>query len=230
MEAEVENNQFYEVWDTEIPEISPRSILYRLSPVGIGTANVESLSGYISRLAQEHSLSPVVLLKNSVRDLSELPKTLLQNSISAGFAGSLNGFSENTEIIVDILQKATLRDDIYRTTLIPWRKILSKQKLLKNHSAWCPVCFDEQKRNHGIVYEKLLWTFNTVNACRIHEIPLAERCPHCRKKSKVLSGRSRPGYCSGCLKWLGSNLIRFDEFSNFRDDGEKKKSFGKRLD
>lgn len=218
------NNGFenYEIWDLKMPEISSRAAFYNLAPIGIGTAEVESLAGYISRLAQEHYLSPVVLLKNSVSDLSELPKSLLQNSISSVFAGSLNGFGSNTKSIVNILEKATFRDDIYQTSLLAFKDKLSNQKLLKKHLAWCPACYEEQKEQGKIVYDKLLWSIGKVKACHVHKIPLAESCPHCCKKLKVLSGKSRPGYCSKCLEWLGSNIISFDVPSGFQDEEDKK--------
>ena len=171
-------------------------------------------------------LSPVILLKNSVRDLSELPKSILQNSISTALAGGINGFGESTRMITDILQKATQREDILFTSLMPWKHKLSNHKLLKKNLAWCDLCFDEQ-RETGIVYEKLIWSLYITNACHIHELPLIEQCPHCNKKLKVLSGKSRPGFCSACRCWLGSNLVRFDEFRNFRDDEEKKKEIWK---
>lgn len=222
----MENDNKYEIWDLEIPAISPRTILYDLPPIGIGTREVESLSGYISRLAQEHRLSPVILLKNSVQDLSELPKSILQNSISTALAGGINGFGESTKIITDILQKATQRKDIFFTSLMQWKYKLSNHKLLKKNLAWCDLCFDEQKET-GTVYEKLIWSLYSTNACHIHELPLVEKCPHCNKKLKVLSGKSRPGFCSACRYWLGSNLVKFDEFRNFRDDEEKKKEIWK---
>lgn len=48
----------YEEWDMNIPAIPPRSRLYRLEPVGIGTPYVESLTSYIARLAAEHCVTP----------------------------------------------------------------------------------------------------------------------------------------------------------------------------
>ena len=77
------------------------------------------------------------------------------------------------------------------------------------------------------MYEKLIWSLYSTNACHVHELPLIEQCPHCNKKLKVLSGKSRPGFCSACRYWLGSNLVKFDEFRNFRDDEEKKKEIWK---
>jgi transcriptional regulator with XRE-family HTH domain len=222
-EIDMRNEEFqiYETWDLKMPEVSPRAILYNLPPVGVETADAESLTGYISRLAQEHYLSPLVLLKNCVWEIPKLPKLLLQDSISSVFARSLNGFGENAAAIVEILQNATFRDDILYTTLLPWKGKLSNQKLLKKQMAWCPVCYEEQ-REEGIVYDKLIWTLEKIKACHVHELPLLDSCPHCSKKLKVLSGKSRPGYCSRCLRWLGSNLISFDDLRGFRNDKDKK--------
>ena len=48
----------YSIWEPEVPQIIPeRSRLYSLNPIGIGTPQVESLTGYIARLAEAHVLS-----------------------------------------------------------------------------------------------------------------------------------------------------------------------------
>ena len=214
--------EIYETLDIEVPDISPRSRLYNLSPLEIGTARVESLASYISRLAQEHFQTPIVLLKNSVTDLSELPKTLLQNSINASFAKSLNGFGNNTEQIVKILQKATFRNDIHKTTLLMWRNKLSKHKLLRKNLAWCSVCYEEQKENNQIVYDQLLWAFEKVSVCYLHEIPLTELCPHCHNKLKILGRNFKSGYCSRCSHWMGGKNIIFDEFRRGQKDEKHK--------
>jgi hypothetical protein len=46
------------VWAPEVPQTIPeRSRLYSLNPIGTGTPQVESLTGYIARLAEAHVLS-----------------------------------------------------------------------------------------------------------------------------------------------------------------------------
>src|SRR5215469_5593562 len=45
-------NEPYEEWKLQLPPISPRSVLYALEPMGIGTPQVECLTSYISRLAE----------------------------------------------------------------------------------------------------------------------------------------------------------------------------------
>src|SRR6266566_5087576 len=52
----------YEEWDVSIPPIPPRSRLYHLEPIGIGTPYVESLTSYVARLAAAHSVHPRDLL------------------------------------------------------------------------------------------------------------------------------------------------------------------------
>ena len=51
-----------EAWDLVVPSLTARSRLYSLAPIGIGTAFVESLSGYVERLAAAHAVSAGSLL------------------------------------------------------------------------------------------------------------------------------------------------------------------------
>lgn len=212
-----DNFQMFETWDLRIPDISSRTILYALRPVGIGTPEVESLTGYITRLAEKHYLTPVTLLKNSVSDISLLPKSLLQDSINSSFGASLNGFGENTKSVVEILQNATSRNEIYHTTLLHWKGKISNQKLLKKQMAWCSLCYEQQREEQGITYDKLIWTFEQVKVCQIHKLPLSETCPHCHEKLKLLSSKSRCGYCSKCLGWLGSKPSLHEHSGGFTD-------------
>jgi hypothetical protein len=46
----------YTDWDLELPASPPRSRLYSLEPIGIGTPGTESLTSYVSRLAEAHSV------------------------------------------------------------------------------------------------------------------------------------------------------------------------------
>lgn len=190
--------------ESRLPE---RSRFYNLEPIGIGTNAVESFSGYISRLAQEHSVTPVTLIKHSVSSLDELPQTLRQNSLPRTFTANLNGFGEIAEKMTRIFQKATFRTDIEFTSLLVWKKLISNHGLLRKQQAWCPKCFQEQLITNGIVHEKLLWTFEVVEICLIHKIRLLKTCPFCSNRPKILSGKSRPGFCSKCLRWLGSDSI-----------------------
>jgi TniQ len=62
----------YEAWDLKKVSIPSRSRLYPLEPVGIGTPVVESLTGYVSRLAEAHCVTPKVLISREL--VSFIPK------------------------------------------------------------------------------------------------------------------------------------------------------------
>ncbi|MDB9512090.1 TniQ family protein [Kamptonema animale CS-326] len=47
----------YQSWNVQKPAIPPRSRFYHLEPIGVGTPYVESLAGYLIRLAQEHCVN-----------------------------------------------------------------------------------------------------------------------------------------------------------------------------
>ena len=47
----------FDSWDCRPASVPPRSRLYSLKPIGIGTPFVESLTGYVSRLADAHGVS-----------------------------------------------------------------------------------------------------------------------------------------------------------------------------
>src|SRR3954470_10698817 len=47
--------------DLTLPVLLPRSRLFSLEPIGVGTRLVESLTGYVARLAEAHHLSVAIL-------------------------------------------------------------------------------------------------------------------------------------------------------------------------
>ena len=122
----------------------------------------------------------------------------------------MNGFGETSENLVEIFQRATFREDINAITLSAWKGKISSHGLLKKHLAWCSICFHEQLIKSKIVCEKLIWAIDVNNFCYIHRAELSKVCPYCKSKMNVLSGRSRPGFCSKCLRWLGSETTPND--------------------
>lgn len=47
----------YDLWNLAPRALPPRSRLYSLQPMAIGTPRVESLTSYIMRLAEAHTVS-----------------------------------------------------------------------------------------------------------------------------------------------------------------------------
>jgi TniQ len=56
----------YESWNCDSPLFPARSYLYHLPPLGVGTQMVESLTGYLCRLAEAHSVPASVLVRREL--------------------------------------------------------------------------------------------------------------------------------------------------------------------
>jgi AraC-like DNA-binding protein len=201
----------YGDWKTTPFVPAPCSYLYSLPPIGVGTAVVESFTGYITRLAAAHAVETGVLVNAEL--LTRVPCTKgasiggVPSRMPTAFfidAFPLNGIGERARAWVSVLERLTGMRGLDLLTLLPWSKVISCVHLLRTQRAWCPYCYgkppglaDQQ------VYDRLLWTFQVVTACPVHGCPLDSICPSCTKEQYVFAPRMRPGYCSRCQAWLG---------------------------
>jgi transcriptional regulator with XRE-family HTH domain len=199
-----------EIWSLTLPAYSPHSRLYALEPLGLGTPNIESLTSYVSRLAEAHSVSLRTLV------IQELLPLLKRDYLFNPFGNSLDAFwieaaraLNGTGILAtdwaQALECLTLRTDLRFLTLLPWAAVLTQQRLLRITRAWCPDCFVEWQAAGRPIYEPLLWNMSAVSLCLRHQRTLLEQCPYpdCHATLPVLASRFRPGYCSKCSRWLG---------------------------
>jgi hypothetical protein len=193
----------YELLDLTKPVVLPRSHLYHLEPVGVGTAYVESLTGYIARLAESHCLPVRTLILREIvpHSLKVYRSTNLFGTRS--LTGALNGTGTMASDLVKLLKCLTRRDDLTYLTLLPWAEILPQRKLLRPIRAWCSACYEEWSATQQLIYEPLIWSVDVVTVCPHHNIYLTFQCPDCHHPLPPLAPYSRPGYCSKCYRWLG---------------------------
>ncbi len=185
--------------------VPPRSKLYSLKPLGIGTPYVESLIGYAARLAEAHHVRLATL------------KDLLPGCEPHSCHGSLSGI--NGSLITaarcrEAIESLTCQQVLDCLTMLKWSRILPKRGLFKKHLAWCPNCFEFDH----IPYWRLLWALQAVEACPIHRCPLQKVCPYCYMCLPRASGGMRPGFCSLCSRWLGSETYG-SETTQLLDNG-----------
>lgn len=186
--------------------VPPRSRLYNLEPVGIRTPYVESLCGYVARLAYKHSTTLHYLFSREVAPLINKPGTICHRVSFASFAKAVNGVGVTAADLVDVFEKLTLRKDLTYTTMLPWAKAISSKSLTRETRAWCPACYEDCAASKSEVYDQLLWGIQSVTACVKHKLLLEHKCSYCNQSQPLLSHRSRPGFCSRCRGWLGSKL------------------------
>jgi len=198
-----------ELWEVTPPTIPPRSRFYHLEPIGLGTPEVESLTSYLTRLANAHCLLPRTLVRREI--LPRLAKPYLlrphSNNITLFWSSRgrlLNGLESWAEEGVQALETLTARTGLRFLTMSTYANVLSAWGLLRSSRAWCAHCYEEWRQTGQCLYDPLLWAIGVVEICPRHGQPLTVECPHdgCQAEP-VLAPYAVPGYCSQCGGWLG---------------------------
>ncbi len=220
--------KLYPSWDIQKTAIPQRSRLYHLEPIGVGTPYVESLTGYVARLAEQHCVTVRRLTLTEIAPLMGKEIKLQDESISKVFGSNrdrtaFNGTGLMATNLVGAMSALTGRSDLHFLTLLPWAQVISKRGLLRRQRAWCPKCYQEWRDNDTSVYELLLWSINTAQVCQIHHQLLQEQCPHCHQRQLAISGDFRTGHCNKCAKWLGSNRDKTVVTSLIKSEAELRK-------
>jgi transcriptional regulator with XRE-family HTH domain len=216
----------YEEWDLTPLPMPPRSALYALPPIGIGTPLVESLTSYITRLAEAHSVfSGPLLYKLVVPLVPNYSPTEKQHGLfpeSGHRSTLLNGTGLPARYAVSALETLTLRTDLHYLTLLPLTEIFppTTRGLLRLTKAWCPVCYEDRRTSGQPIYDPLLWFFQDVTLCLHHHCLLSTACPYqdCAKPLPAVNWRSRAGYCSYCQRWLGSVRERVEAWASLESN------------
>jgi len=196
----------YDTWILGPAEIPPRSVLYHLLPVGVGTPGVESLTGYMARLAAAHAVSVATLCARELlpRMVGSRSAREFRNALHYAYdAHILNGMGRPAEEFSGLLETLTGCRGLRALTMLGWKGAISHHDVTRSTRAWCSWCYGEWRRAGEIIYEPLLWTIRLASVCLRHRRRLEEACPHCRRAVRVVSGRSQPGFCSRCSEWLG---------------------------
>jgi len=187
--------------------IIPRSVLYNLEPIGIGSPECECLLSYWTRLAIEYCTSIQKLTEMMVDLLHPNPSNWQVSIINWGVSRRCNTYSSQSrqaEWIANLLNQATGRSDLLSLTLIPWRPVF-KFSFVRRELFYCPLCFSHQQSSKTGLYIPLLWCIFSVRSCHKHKCILRNYCPICRYTSIVKWSNLTPGYCSNCGAFLGSD-------------------------
>lgn len=156
------SNMAYEEWKLGLPSMPPRSTLYSLEPVGIGTPLVECLTSYITRLAEAHCVFPGILMHNLVGPFLQ-QSSVYQGSRESMAVGqtqhtrSFNGTAQKRAgTAVYALERLTLQRSLRFLTLLTWEGAFPVYKLLRSTRACCPACLEEWRSTGQVIYEPLL--------------------------------------------------------------------------
>lgn len=199
MEGEIMNEYHF---------LPPRTKLFHLEPIGIGTPFVESLTSYVCRLAAEHCVTPQTLIEEII-----LPEISTFGTVGNGgkkhirLIHLINGVGKYAYKWCRALNRLTGRNDMHLLTFIPWEKMLNLQCSIRSRKFWCPICISEDIENSQTLYERLIWQIAENDICPIHQMKLQKLCPNCKKTILVLGSRMNTCHCPFC----NSLLIKYNE-------------------
>jgi len=198
----------YAAWNSRMPIVPRSSRLYHLSPIGLKTPMVESLTGYIVRLADAHCVSAGVLYWKEIRAVAGKGNifTFRVASDEGYSTHSINSFGSPAADFVRALESLTGRSDLRYLTLLPWAEVLTHFSLLRRSRVWCESCLYAWQHAGQPIYEPLLWALQPVTVCPYHRCRLRQVCPSCQNQIGPLDSRSRSGHCSRCGRTLVPNV------------------------
>jgi len=137
---------------------------------------VESLTSYVARLAEAHSVTVGDLVGRVLSELENPADPFITAVAKAARAGghgfracryAVNGVTDRAAKLVGALEAATTRRDLRYLTLLPLRFTLPDE-LFRRRRAWCEICFDQWRTSGQILYEPLLWAIELSSHCPLH--------------------------------------------------------------
>ena len=200
-----------ETWDLSDVALPPRSRLYNLDPVGLGTGFVESLTSYFCRLAEAHSVSAGVLNHRELLPLKAGHRNMFSCAVTAKtrcFTSTINSIGNVAARFAAVVGNLTGRRDLHYLTMLPWKPVLPTQLLTRGIAGWCPACLNSWRDAGRAIYMPLLWALEVVKYCPEHCSPLHLVCSFCGKPQPLLGQCCPIGYCARCKKWLGAKQVR----------------------
>jgi hypothetical protein len=182
-------------------EIGPRAPLFGPGPIGVGTADIESLAGYILRLAAYHHVSIYRFLRCRIPNLDptfdDAVHALGTRYDTEFRAGGINGSAQGA-VVARAFATLTGRPAVAWTTFFAYKGNAGISRFLQPGMRWCPKCLREDPEP----YERLLWNARLLRVCPYHHIELRSKCPNCGLPGSRRIVQGGPFFCRRCKESL----------------------------
>lgn len=197
----------------------PYPYLLPLVPNGLGTGDVEALTSYFCRQAEQtmmlaHAFSHNLLL--TTLGAENLPKNIKQPD---NYLHAFNGIGALARRHIEALTNASEgKIDARMLTMMPLAPASETQArgLLKNSRHWCNQCWIQDLEAKRTPYTRLYWCFKDTSVCIHHECRLTSQCPACDQTQKAFPRFPRQWICDQCGEKLYAHDSAFkaEEFTN----------------
>jgi len=186
------------------------SRLYRLEPIGIGTAQVEGLDSYFIRLAAEHCVSPRDLVRLVLIPASRDLAGARFSTFHSRYARTLCGLGPYATRFSDVLNHLAHREDLKQLTLLPWRGLFSTSSggPTARFKQWCPTCVAERRACRWPSYRPLVWSLAAYQVCPTHQRLLVSLCARCGARQSFIPSLPVLDCCEQCGAFLGLSIAQ----------------------
>ncbi|MGN6233842.1 MAG: TniQ family protein [Trinickia sp.] len=176
---------------------SARSILSGAYPYGMSYGGArESLGSFMNRVCNAQDVGRWTMTHRVLGPLARNlmgvePMRMARDVGRADYMATLSGISDVALEWAEVLNRATLRNDLQMCTLLPLRGLVPSLKLQATARRHCPYCLDGDVRDGRESYMRLLWLLAPVKACPLHGVNLMEEPWKSEPHNKNNSSRRR---------------------------------------
>lgn len=193
------------------PSAAPRAPEFPgVAPLGVQTSAVESLTGYVVRVANAFAVPPKVLFAHALQSaFTDYSPTTAFSGRTRTYARTANGAGHATERTAEAVRLLTGATEAERLSCLGITRMFGfgERGLLASGRRWCSACWraDEEP------YDRKLWWLAVVDACPVHQCLLQDRCDTCGRTQHSLTDGVRLAVCSYCGHSLVGDVVRLDE-------------------
>ena len=188
--------------------------LFGAEPIGGGSGDVESLTGFFARLCIARYVQPTYVVRAFFIGRCRtglFPRNPIQvgNFLSEG-SGRLDLQADCALPFAEALESLTHLSGLHRLTFSACAGTLTRgtmRSVGRNHKRWCPSCFAAWQADGSPLYEPLLWRFALVERCPVHRVALVKRCPTCDRLQPLVTQSVPLGHCVRCGHLLHDGAV-----------------------
>ena len=181
------------------------------APRGLGTAAVESLSGYCARLSANVAVPTGLFVKRALDGVvHQRQRKSINNVVVSTRAGTMNGCGDLACEVEEGIRNLTDLQGLRRLSY--WAFVdafgFAGAELLSPLRRWCSRCWADDGEEP---YERKAWWLAIVDACPVHKCLLDSRCPTCARTQPALPRGVRLHVCSYCGHDLLTDSVPLQE-------------------
>lgn len=185
---------------TTSAESTAVKFLRRPQPIGVTgtiTENIESLSSWLHRLAQENGLDePLRLVFRTMRYAPVKVERLLVNSAYLADLAGATGIATDKLLMMAFPPPNAATAQKGPFSLPAW--LLRRKSGVTPHVV-CPICVSED----SIPYWRRSWRLSVTVECPIHGTPMAEKCSACHRRFALYR---KAVFSLDCCTWCGAPI------------------------